>query len=62
VKSVAHALLLAIAIALAINFLQGGPQRVTRWTVRRLTGRDLIGPAPARNTSVPARASHPKRA
>ena len=38
-----RAVLLLVVIAIAINFLQGGPDRVRRWGVRTLTGKDLVG-------------------
>jgi hypothetical protein len=45
VKVAARTVLLIVGMALAINFLQGGPQRVIRWSVRTLTGKDLRGPS-----------------
>lgn len=44
-KVAARTLLLVVVVAVAVNFLQGGPARVKRWSVRTLTGRDLAGPA-----------------
>lgn len=44
-KVAARTMLLIVVVAIAINFLQGGPDRVKRWSVRTLTGKDLAGPA-----------------
>lgn len=43
-RSASSVVLLLVGIALLINFVQGGPERATRWTVRTLTGKDLKGP------------------
>lgn len=42
-RSASSVLLAVIAVGLLINFMQGGPERVRRWSVRHLTGKDLVG-------------------
>lgn len=39
-RSASTALLVLIGVALLVNYLQGGPTRVKRWTRRTLTGKD----------------------
>lgn len=52
-EAAARALLIVVAAALLVNLAQGGPGRVKRWTVRTLTGRDLVGPEQTTTTSRP---------
>lgn len=59
----ARAMVILIAVAIAINFLQGGPHRVGRWAARMLTGTDLVGPAPGGTiTRGAAKATRPLQA
>lgn len=64
-EAAARAALILVGVALFVNLAQGGSDRVKRWGVRTVTGKDLAAPiqGPPRTTATPSQpASAPARA